>query len=225
MLGLGFVGWTLAAALAADPSACRDAPPAGWVRLTEATHGVRVDARYATDRNFTGAVLPGYHQPQAWLRVGAAEPLADAAKRAREKGFLLVVYDAYRPIRATEAMVEWANRTGQAHLVSDGYIASRSGHNHGHTLDLSLLTLAGAPVDMGSPYDHFGEESHHGAAVSEDAQAHRAVLKNAMESAGFRAYSKEWWHYRYPLSGTQPTDIPIDCRRGDTAAAEPAGLP
>ncbi|HCH64717.1 MAG TPA: peptidase M15, partial [Deltaproteobacteria bacterium] len=195
--------------------------PAGWVQLREEVHGVKVDVRYATGKNFTGAPLPGYHLPQAWLRETVATSLARAAQTVREQGFVLVVYDAYRPIRATEAMVDWARRTDQTHLVRDGYIASRSGHNHGHTIDLSLLTLAGDSVDMGSPFDHFGAESHHGALVSDQARHHRLVLKTAMESAGFRAYSKEWWHYRHPLSGTLPMDVPIGC----PSKGKPSGGP
>ncbi len=216
-LWMGILGTTWAA----ERPPCQDGPPAGWVRLTEASHGVRVDARYASAENFTAAPLPGYHRPEAWLRAEAASALSRAAGHARKAGFLLVVYDAYRPVRATEAMVDWTERTDQPHLISNGYIAARSGHNHGHTVDLSLMTLAGEAVDMGADFDHFGKESHHGAAVSATARHHRSVLKAAMEAAGFRAYSKEWWHYRLPLSGTRPMDVPIGCPPVSAPVHEP----
>jgi D-alanyl-D-alanine dipeptidase len=201
----------LSIAGATDAPPCTPEPPAGWVKLSEAEHGVRVDARYASEHNFTGAVLPGYHTPEAWLRSEAASALAVAAARLKEDGYGLVVYDAYRPIRATEAMVAWARRTDQSHLVTDGYIAARSGHNHGHTVDLSLIGLDGTPVDVGTPFDHFGPESHLNAPLPKDIQARRRLLRSALEAAGFRAYSKEWWHYRFPVSATTPLDVPVGC--------------
>jgi len=208
MAALFFVGIS---ASGAEPSACSDTPPADWVSLQEAGEGVTVDARYATADNFTGAPLPGYVRAEAWMRRDASVALVAAAASLKEHGYGLVVFDAYRPIRATEEMVAWAKRTGQPHLVSDGYIASRSGHNHGHTVDLSLIGLDGAPVEMGSSFDHFGVESHHGASVGEAAMARRVLLRTAMEKAGFVAYSKEWWHYRFPVKGTSARDVAIGC--------------
>lgn len=218
MLVAWVVGWTLQGAWAAPPAPatleaapCSPAPPDGWVRLATLHPAVRVEARYAGSDNFTGAPLPGYHSPDLWLRADAADALRAAARGLAAEGLGLRVYDAYRPVRATQAMVAWTQRTGQPELVADGYIAARSGHNHGHTVDLTLTDATGAPLDMGGAFDHFGAVSHHDAPVAPAAARHRATLKAAMEAAGFRAYRKEWWHYRFPVDGTVPLDVPIGC--------------
>lgn len=219
----GWVVWAMAGwAGAAAPAACVSEPPEGWVSLSAADSGVRVDARYATSDNFTGAPLPGYYLSDAWLRADAAAALKSAATALEPHGLTLLVYDAYRPVRATEAMVAWTRRTDQEHLVSGGYIAARSGHNHGHTVDLTLVRLDGTPVDMGGPFDHFGPLSHHDATVSEPARVHRTHLRQAMEAAGFRAYSKEWWHYRFPVTETRARDVPIGCAPAPAPSTEDA---
>lgn len=207
---LVFALWTVVAA-AGDPCVAVE-PPGSLVALVSEDDGLRVDPRYHGPDNFTGAPLPGYDAPVLWARPEVAEALSNVVAALREDGLTLVILDAYRPVRATREMVAWTERTEQTHLVRDGYIAARSGHNHGHTVDLTLADRkTGAPLDLGTPFDHFGPESHHGAAVSEEAAARRVVLKRAMQAAGFVSYSKEWWHYRLPVPGTTPLDVPMAC--------------
>ena len=211
---MGWMGiWLAAAVSQTTPEICvAIAPPSGFVAVS--TLGVRItaDARYHGMDNFTGAPLPGYAAPELWVRSEVGTALQAAAVTLKPQGYALQVLDGYRPVRATQAMVDWARSTDQAHLLTDGYIAVRSGHNHGHTVDLTLVQGAdGAPVDMGSAFDHFGVESHHDAAVTPAAQQARKALSDAMKAAGFRSYSKEWWHYRLPLTGTTPLDVPIAC--------------
>ena len=105
-------------------------------------------------------------------------------------------------------MVAWARRTGQARLVADGYIARRSGHNHGHTVDLGLARRGSCePLDMGSAWDTLDATSHTAHAAG-PARVHRRRLRQAMRAAGFRDYPREWWHFSFPLAGTRPLDIP-----------------
>ena len=107
-------------------------------------------------------------------------------------------------------MVAWAERTEQTHLLS-GYIARRSGHNHGHTVDLTLYDLAtGDVADMGCPFDTLDERAHTRNAEG-DVLTVRLALVEAMKAEGFRNYSKEWWHYGYKMQGTQPRDVPYGC--------------
>ncbi len=187
-------------------------PPDGFVDIAVAVPGIGVDPRYHGANNFTGAPLPGYEAKGIWLRAETAHALAVAQKAVVAQGLTLLVLDGYRPMRASAAMVKWTQTTHQTHLLTDGYIASKSGHNHGHTVDLTLATLDGQEVDMGTSFDHFGVESHHNAAGLTDAQvAHRKQLRAAMEAAGFVAYSKEWWHYRLPIENTQAIDVPMAC--------------
>ena len=126
------------------------------VDLHEIDPSIRIDARYRTAQNFTGAPLPGYEANRLFLRREAGAALGRVQARLRERGLGLEVWDAYRPVRATEAMVEWAERTDQEHLLDDGYIARRSRHNLGVAIDLTLVDLTtGRELDMGTPFDTF----------------------------------------------------------------------
>ena len=174
------------------------------VRSRDST--IRVEARYATSNNFTGKRLPGYEAPRALLRREAAAALVRVQARLRPKGLGLLVYDGYRPVRATLAMVDWARRTGRGDLLQQGYIASRSRHNLGLAVDLTLAELgAGDEVDMGTPFDTFSEAAHTANAEGQVLRS-RQTLVRAMEAEGFRNYDQEWWHFSYPVEGALPFD-------------------
>src|SRR3954467_7722290 len=161
--------------------------------------GIVVEMRYATANNFTGAPLPGYLANRAFLRGPAAAALALVERDLRREGLGLKVFDAYRPVRATLAMVEWTQRANRPDLLRDGYIASRSRHNLGLAIDLTLINLrTGAELDMGTPFDTFSANAHT-ANASGAAAANRQRLKSAMEKEGFTNYDQEWWHYTYDL--------------------------
>ena len=167
---------------------------------------IRVDARYAGANNFTGAPLPGYDAPRALLRQEAARALSRVQARLRRQGLSLQVFDGYRPVRATLAMVRWAERSGRRDLLSDGYIARRSRHNLGLAVDLTLVDAeSGASMDMGTPFDTFSESAHTANARGR-VLANRRILVQAMESEGFRNYEKEWWHFSLDVPGALPFD-------------------
>ena len=170
------------------------------VRQLDST--IIVEARYATPDNFTGAVLPGYYATRVYLRREAAEALARAQRRLRTGGMGLKVFDGYRPVRATLGMVEWARRTGQLHLIQDGYIASHSRHNLGLAVDLTLVdwSMGGREVPMGTAYDTFSDAAHYGNATGRTLR-YRQLLRRVMEEEGFRQYEQEWWHYSYDVAG------------------------
>jgi D-alanyl-D-alanine dipeptidase len=156
--------------------------------------------RYATKNNFTGAPLPGYEANRAYLRAEAAAALAIVNADLHAQGYGLKIFDAYRPVRASEAMVAWTQRVNRPDLLKDGYIAARSRHNLGVAVDLTLVTLAnGAEVTMGTPFDHFSP-----AAFTKNARGvilrNRELLRKVMERQGFQNYEKEWWHYSYPVT-------------------------
>src|SRR2546430_1077209 len=120
-----------------------------------------VDLRYATANNFTGAPLPGYLANRAFLRREAAAALARVQRDLRPRGLGLEIYDAYRPVRATLAMVAWTERVHRADLLQDGYIASRSRHNLGLAVDLTLMDRgSGKELEMGTPFDTFSPAAH-----------------------------------------------------------------
>jgi D-alanyl-D-alanine dipeptidase len=182
------------------------------VNVTAVDRTIRTDIRYATANNFTGARLPGYERPLAMLRPEVAEALARVQARLRPDGYGLKVFDGYRPIRATLAMVSWAERSGNAWVLEQGYVARQSGHNRGHTVDLTLVRLdGGAELDMGTAYDTFSEAAHTANATGA-VRDNRARLLRAMEAEGFVNYSKEWWHFSRRGTYT-PLDVPLSCFR------------
>ena len=170
---------------------------------------IRVEARYFTSNNFTGAPLAGYEADRALLRREAAVALGKVQQRLARQGLGLLVYDGYRPVRGTQAMVEWAERTGRVSLLDDGYIARRSRHNMGVAVDLTVVSLAiGEPLDMGTPFDTFDESAHTANATGEVAR-NRSVLVDAMEAEGFVNYEQEWWHFSFEVSHPVPFDMPV----------------
>ncbi len=168
-----------------------------------------VDLRYATSNNFTGAPLPGYLANHAYLRREAAPALARVQRDLKPQGLGLKIFDAYRPVRATLAMVDWTKRVNRPDLLSDGYIASRSRHNLGLAVDLTLIDLAtGRELEMGTPFDTFSSAAHTATATGL-AAANRQKLKAAMEAEGFLNYDQEWWHYTFNVPNPLRFDRPI----------------
>jgi D-alanyl-D-alanine dipeptidase len=175
------------------------------VRSVDST--IQVDLRYATANNFTGAPLPGYKAKRALLRREAAAALGRVQASLRSKGLGLRVFDAYRPVRASRAMVDWAERTGKRGLLESGYIAERSRHNLGGAVDLTMVDLAtGTEVSMGSTFDSFTATGAQPVDTSREAQRARQILVEAMESEGFRPHGGVWWHFNYPLEGAVALD-------------------
>ena len=184
--------------------------PSGFVYLDEAVPGTLTDAKYAGHDNFVGQPVDGYFAP----RVVGSKELADALLCVRDTAAVmrlhLLFWDAYRPQRAVNHFIRWSQqpedgRTKAAHyprisktdLIPQGYVAEKSGHSRGGTIDLTLATLSGRPLDMGGDFDLMDERSHHGFSGCTAEQAkNRLLLRRLMEQAGFASYAAEWWHYR-----------------------------
>jgi zinc D-Ala-D-Ala dipeptidase len=168
-----------------------------------------VDLRYATSNNFTGAPLPGYLANRAFLRREAADALSRVERDLLPQALGIKVFDAYRPVRATLAMVDWTERVNRPDLLKDGYIASRSRHNFGLAIDLTLINLVtGQELEMGTPFDTFSAAAHT-ANASGAAAANRQRLKAAMEREGFVNYDQEWWHFSFNVPNPLRFDRPI----------------
>jgi D-alanyl-D-alanine dipeptidase len=177
------------------------------IRSVDST--ILLDPRYAGADNFTGAPLPGYDAPRVLLRREAAAALGRVQRRLRSGDLGLRVFDGYRPVRATRAMVAWAERTGRRALIDSGYIARRSRHNMGVAVDLTMVDLAtGTEVPMGTPFDAFTEAAHTANATGR-IRRYREILVRVMAEEGFVNYDQEWWHFSYPVAGAVPFDRPI----------------
>ena len=204
--------------MVAETTPWADAPPLGLVDLRAERPGACFDVRYATADNFTGAPLPGYEVPGAWLRADAALALKKAQTELAEHGRGLLVFDGYRPARAGTAMAAWARDHGRGDLLREGYVASRSRHATGTTIDVGLCDLqTHAPVDMGTDFDEFSEAAHHRGGRGEPAAARRQ-LRAAMRRAGFSPYAREWWHYTF-AGAVDPTSLDIPYASAATPTA------
>jgi D-alanyl-D-alanine dipeptidase len=191
---------------AVAPDAVADSLLAEVIRIDSS---IVVDLRYATSNNFTGAPLPGYLANRAYLRREAAAALARVQRSLLPQGLGIKIFDAYRPVRATLAMVDWTERVNRPDLLKDGYIASRSRHNLGLAIDLTLIELAtGRELEMGTPFDTFSAAAHT-ANASGEAAANRQILKAAMEREGFVNYDQEWWHFSFNVPNPLRFDRPI----------------
>ena len=207
-LAVGLLCFTLRAWSESPPER-----PADFVNLGDYAPSVLLDLRYATSNNFVGEVISGYESPRAWLTQKAADALNAAQLRLLPLGYSLKVLDAYRPQRAVLHFVRWARDSedtttksefypdlSKAELFAKGYIALESSHSRGSTVDVTLMrrTAEGewTAVEMGSPYDFFGEVSAAEATgISAEAAAFRSLLRAVMVTNGFEPYAREWWHF------------------------------
>lgn len=198
-------------------------PPPGppLVSVTELDPSIRLDIRYAGSTNFVGVPIDGYDAAKCLLAEPAAQALAAVQADLQSVGLGLLVFDCYRPQRAVDQFLRWANdsadtRTKDAYypnvpkreLVARGYIAAKSAHSRGSAVDVALLRFdswGGAdPADMGTPFDFFDERSHADAQdIPGEARESRELLRQAMERHGFRSLREEWWHF-----GFQPEPYP-----------------
>ena len=198
------------AALLIASSAAAQERPAGFVDAASVVPGLIVEMRYAGARNFVGASIDGYDKPVCILTREAAAALAQVARDLEPRGIVLKAFDCYRPERAVRHFVRWARNLADTarkaefypeidkrHLFRDGYIAARSGHSRGSTIDLTLARRGdGAELDMGTPFDFFSPRAAPSdRSVSAEAQGNRALLAQAMRRRGFMSYRKEWWHF------------------------------
>ena len=181
---------------------------------------VILEIRYFSTFNFVGDRIDGYDEPVALLTREAAAALKGASDEAKAMGFRLKIFDAYRPQRAVAHFMRWALDAEDARmkpwfypglekdrLFPLGYIAERSGHSRGSTVDLTLFDMAaGHDADLGGPFDFFGPLSRPDcASVTEAQRTGRMLLRDLMLRHGFRPYAEEWWHFTLdpePYPGT-----------------------
>lgn len=225
-------------------AAAGDTAPPEFVALHDVAPSILQEIRYNTPHNFMGSRINGYEEPLCILTAPAAQALAKAERTFLAQGYTLKVYDCYRPQRAVDTFVTWAEdlddelmkgefypRVAKTDLFTDGYIAAKSGHSRGSTVDLTLVELPAATtrpyvpgeplapcyapakkrfpdnsIDMGTGYDCFDTLAHTlDPRIVGTQRANRLKLKNALESLGFVNLAEEWWHFTY-----SPETFPSD---------------
>jgi len=184
--------------------------PEDFAHVDEVVPDLQIDLRYGGPDNFIGRPVDGYEGSRLILTRAAAQALGKVQEHLRAHGLALLVFDGYRPQRAVDHFVRWADDLNdqknkvdfypdvdKSTLFAQGYVADRSGHTRGSTLDLTIVDAAtGRALDMGTDWDHFGPESwpsylH----ITPQQRANRLLLRMLMLTNGFKPYEQEWWHF------------------------------
>jgi len=179
------------------------------VDVKEQIPTIKLDIRYFTDENFVGVKINAYEAPKCLLSLDATKALSAVQKELLGKNLSLKLFDCYRPQSAVNHFVRWAKnlndtkmkseyypRVDKRHLFRDGYIAAKSGHSRGSTLDVTIVDLNSSELDMGTGFDYFDLSSHtENWSISLKAQKNRLFLREIMNKHGFKNLKEEWWHY------------------------------
>lgn len=184
--------------------------PKGFSYVKDFAPSIQKELRYCSHNNFMGVPVDGYEEPVLITSTKTAIALAKVQKELVKKGLSLKVFDAYRPQTAVNHFVRWARipsdtltkkqyypDVNKQHLFKLGYIATKSGHSRGSSVDLTIVHIAtNTELDMGSPYDFFGVISHPDYKnLTKQQKANRYLLRKVMVANGFRPYKNEWWHF------------------------------
>ena len=182
----------------------------GFVLLSDYVPSVIQEIRYYSTYNFVGDRIDGYEQPCAIMTKEAARALKEISNRLNVMGYRIKVFDAYRPATAVRHFTLWGvddldlrmkpffyPDLEKQELFRKGYIASKSSHSRGSTIDLTLLDMkTGKEIDMGSPFDYFSEMSHPDfKGITKEQYENRMFLQDVMVRGGFEPYDCEWWHF------------------------------
>ncbi len=203
--------------------------PSGFVLLADYIPQIVQEIRYYSTFNFIGDRIDGYEEPCALLTLEAARALKSVSNEMIVQGYRLKIFDAYRPACAVRQFVLWGIEDqdlrmkpwfypglDKTSLFAEGYIASRSGHSRGSTVDLTLLDMrTGKEVDMGSPFDLFSEVSHPDyLGITEEQYDNRMLLQSVMVRHGFVPIDCEWWHFTLAHEPYPDTyfDFPVSSR-------------
>ena len=228
----------LAVAAAPSPAHAKPEPkaPPEFVALRDVDPTIIQEMRYSTPHNFVGEPVDGYRKPMCILTAPTAKALHKAQRALLRKGYSLKVYDCYRPQRAVDHFVRWAKDLGdermkaefyphvdKSRLFADGYIAEKSGHSRGSTVDLTVVRLPALPtrpyipgerlrpcfgprnerfpdnsVDMGTGFDCFDPLAHtDDPRIKGKQRANRDLLRSALARQGFTNLPEEWWHFTH----------------------------
>ena len=187
--------------------------PTGFVYVDRVIPNLVIELRYYTEHNFVGERIDGYLKPRCILTKEAANALLQVQEELKPFGLGLKIFDAYRPQQAVDHFVRWANNLKDTRtkaefypdinkntLIRDAYIASRSSHSRGSTVDLTIISLQSETqdkeLDMATGFDFFGPASWpFFPGLTSSQRAHRMLLHTLMKEHGFKPYPEEWWHF------------------------------
>lgn len=181
-----------------------------FVLVNDIIPNIITDIRYHSTNNFIGCRIDGYEEPCAILTKKATDALKEVNDELILKGYCLKIFDAYRPQKAVDYFIKWSQNINDDKMKKDfypeldkkdlfekGYIASKSSHSRGSTVDLTLVDIrTGKEVDMGCMFDYFGDISHlNYKNITKEQYNNRIFLYNIMIKHGFKSIDNEWWHF------------------------------
>ena len=184
--------------------------PKNFVYLEDIVPSIRIELRYFSNNNFIGKPIDGYNSKSLIITEETAKSLKKIQQELLQKELSLKIFDGYRPQKAVDHFVRWVQvlkdtlmkaqfypKVKKNNLLKNGYIAERSGHSRGSTIDLTIINIkTGKALDMGSAYDFFGIQSHPlYQNISKKQKNNRMLLRNTMLNHGFTPYENEWWHF------------------------------
>ena len=183
--------------------------PQGFVYVEDLIPNIKIELKYYTKDNFVGNKINGYNAPVAISTKETALALKEIQKDLKHFNYGLKIFDCYRPQRAVDHFVRWAKNNNRKmksshypnvkkiNLFKEGYIASKSGHTRGSTVDLTIIDLNnGKELDMGTIYDYFGKESWiEYTGLTFHQRQNRLLLQSVMNKYGFKSLKEEWWHF------------------------------
>lgn len=183
--------------------------PDGFSYIKHEIPDIVVELRYCQEDNFVGETIDGYEDDVCILSTAATLALKKVQTDLAKQGYGLKVFDAYRPQQAVDHFVRWARDLSdkkmkkqyypnepKSRLFKRGYIASKSGHSRGSTVDITLVDANGNEVDMGTPWDFFSKKSWpSNTEITKKQQQNRMILRKVMIKHGFKPLRTEWWHF------------------------------
>lgn len=202
--------FTLGGNLTAQARTASPYDSSDFVMLTDVIPDILQEIRYYSAYNFVGSRIDGYEAPVALMTKEAAAALKNAAAEFRKDGYVIKVYDTYRPQRAVNHFMRWIDNTNDIKMkayfypfepkntmVAKEYIARKSGHSKGSTIDMTIVNMkSGQELDVGEHFDYFGDRSHSNyTGILPQQVANRQYLIAVMERNGFANLASEWWHF------------------------------
>lgn len=201
--------------------------PEGFGYVQNTIPDIQIELRYFGNDNFIGRPIDGYKKNVAIMSTEAINALKNVQDELKQYNLSIKIFDGYRPQQAVNHFMRWAKQLNDTinknkfypkvkkeHLFEEGYIASKSGHSRGSTLDMTLVDMeSGKELDMGSPWDFFGPESWvANLDLTFQQRANRMLLQTIMRKHGFQYYAKEWWHFTLQNEPFPDTyfDFPIE---------------
>lgn len=183
--------------------------PEGFSYVKNIAPSIQKELRYCNHQNFVGVPVNGYEDDVLITSTKTAKALKKVQDELQKQELSLKIFDAYRPQTAVNHFLQWAKtandtlmkqeyypKYNKRNLFRLGYISTKSGHSRGSSVDLTIIDKNGNELDMGSPYDFFGDiSSTYSSKITKKQQQNRLLLRKVMMQHGFRPYSKEWWHF------------------------------